>query len=90
MDRLLEFLDVPEQTFRFEYDHAKGMEHAISWLKYTDTIYTTYNYVSHEKVSDVCTSHYHFVWIRLRVTAEKLMSTKSFQGKNDLIYRYNL
>ena len=25
MDRLLEFLDAPEQTFRFEYDQAKGI-----------------------------------------------------------------
>ena len=25
MDKLLEFLDAPEQTFRFEYDQAKGM-----------------------------------------------------------------
>ena len=37
MDRLLEFLDAPEQTFRFEYDQAKGIGHEIT---------STYNYVT--------------------------------------------
>ena len=34
MDRLLEFLDAPEQTFRFEYDQAKGIGHEITCPKW--------------------------------------------------------
>ena len=34
MDRLLEFLDAPEQTFRFEYDQAKGIGHQITCPKW--------------------------------------------------------
>ena len=34
MDRLLEFLDAPEQTFRFEYDQAKGIGHQIACPKW--------------------------------------------------------
>ena len=33
MDRLLEFLDAPEQTFRFEYDKAKGIGYDITCAK---------------------------------------------------------
>ena len=33
MDKLLEFLDAPEQTFRFEYDKAKGIGYDITCAK---------------------------------------------------------